>query len=160
MKYVSILAVLLVMSLVLPLAAQEQKPADKPADNMAIVRDALRAQKKVLVAENMQLTESEAAAFWPVYEEYQNEMKGVGDRMVKLIENYAATHKVMTDDTAAKLLKELLAVQTDRVKLQEKYLPKFEKVLPMTKVARYYQIENKVRAVVDYDIASEIPLVE
>ena len=160
MKYVSILAVLLIMSLALPLAAQEAKPADKPADNMAIVREALRAEKKVLIAENMGLTESEATAFWPVYEEYQNEMKVIGDRMVKLIENYAATHKVMTDDTAGKLLKELLAVQADRVKLQEKYLPKFEKVLPMTKVARYYQLENKVRAVVEYDIASQIPLVQ
>lgn len=155
MKIVSILAAVLVFSLVLPLAAQ-----DKPADNMNIVRDAIRAEKKVLVAENMGLTEAEAAAFWPVYEEYQTEMKATGDRLVKLIENYGATHKVMTDDTAGKLLKEMLAIQTDRVKLQEKYLPKFEKVLPMTKVLRYYQIENKFRAVVDYDVSSQIPLAE
>jgi hypothetical protein len=155
MKIVSILAAVLVFSLVLPLAAQ-----DKPADNMNIVRDAIRAEKKVLVAENMGLTEAEAAAFWPVYEEYQTEMKATGDRLVKLIESYGATHKVMTDDTAGKLLKEMLAIQTDRVKLQEKYLPKFEKVLPMTKVLRYYQIENKFRAVVDYDVSSQIPLAE
>ena len=156
MKYVSMLAVLLIVSIALPLAAQQEKPAD----NMNIVREALRAEKKVLVAENMQLTESEATAFWPVYDEYQTEMKVIGDRMVKLIENYGTTHKVMTDDTAGKLLKEMLAIQADRVKLQEKYLPKFQKVLPMTKVARYYQIENKVRAVVDYDVSSQIPLAE
>jgi len=155
MKTVTLIAAFLVLSLSLPLAAQ-----DKPADNMNIVRDAIRAEKKVLVAENMGLTEAEAAAFWPVYEEYQTEMKGIGDRMVKLVENYGATHKVMTDDTAGKLLKEMLAIQADRVKLQEKYLPKFQKVLPMTKVARYYQIENKVRAVIDYDVASQIPLVK
>jgi opacity protein-like surface antigen len=155
MKKLCLLAVLLVLSMSVAAAAQ-----DKPADNMNIVRDAIRAEKKVLVAENMGLTETEAAAFWPVYEEYQTEMKVIGDRMVKLIENYGTTHKVMTDDTAGKLLKEMLAIQADRVKLQEKYLPKFQKVLPMTKVARYYQIENKVRAVVEYDIASQIPLAE
>ena len=156
MKYVSMLAVLLIVSIALPLAAQQEKPAD----NMNIVREALRAEKKVLVAENMQLTESEAQAFWPVYEEYQAEMKTIGDRMVKLIENYAASYKSMTDEAAAKLLKELLSIQGDRAKLPEKYLPKFQKVLPVTKVARYYQIENKIRAVVDYDVASQIPLVK
>jgi len=155
MKKISALAALLLLSLSLPLAAQ-----DKPADNMNIVRDAIQAEKKVLVAENMGLTETEAAAFWPVYEEYQVEVKKLGDRMVKLVENYGTTHKVMTDDTAGKLLQEMLAIQSDRVKLQEKFLPKFQKVLPMTKVARYYQIENKIRAVVDYDVASQIPLME
>lgn len=156
MKYVSMLAILLVVSLALPLAAQEEKPAD----NMDIVRAAIRAEKKVLVAENMQLTETEAKAFWPVYDEYEAAMKGIGDRTVKLIENYATTHKVMTDDTAAKLLKEFMSIQSERLKLLESFLPKFQKVLPATKVARFYQIENKVRAVVDYDIASEIPLIK
>ena len=156
MKYVSMLAILLVVALALPLAAQEEKPAD----NMDIVRAAIRAEKKVLVAENMQLTESEAKAFWPVYEEYETAMKGIGDRTVKLIENYATIHQVMTDDGAAKLLKEFMSIQSERLKLLEGFLPKFQKVLPATKVTRFYQIENKVRAVVDYDIASEIPLIK
>jgi hypothetical protein len=156
MKYVSMLAILLVVALALPLAAQEEKPAD----NMDIVRAAIRAEKKVLVAENMQLTESEAKAFWPVYEEYETAMKGIGDRTVKLIENYATIHQVMTDDGAAKLLKEFMSIQSERLKLLESFLPKFQKVLPATKVTRFYQIENKVRAVVDYDIASEIPLIK
>jgi hypothetical protein len=160
MKYVFMLAVALLAFIALPLAAQQATPADQPADNMNIVREALRAEKKVLVADNMELTQSEADAFWPVYDQYQTEQKVIGDRMVKLVENYAKTYNVMTDDTAGKLLKELMAIQTDRVKLQEKYLPKFQKVLPMTKVARFYQIENKVEAVVDYDVASQIPLVK
>jgi hypothetical protein len=66
----------------------------------------------------------------------------------------------MTDDGAAKLLKEFMSIQGDRLKLQESYLPKFQKVLPAVKVARFYQIENKIRAVVDYDVASEIPLIK
>ena len=156
MKYVSILAALLVFSLALPLAAQQEKPAD----NMSIVREAMRADKKVVVADNMQLTEPEAKAFWPVYEEYQTEMTAVGDRTVKLIEDYAANYQAMTDEAAGKLLKEMMSIQGERLKVQEKYLPKFQKVLPMTKVARFYQVENKIRAIVDYDLAAQIPLVK
>jgi hypothetical protein len=156
MKYVSMLAALLVLSLALPLAAQQEKPAD----NMSIVREAMRADKKVVVADNMQLTESEAKAFWPVYEEYQTEMTAVGDRTVKLIEDYAANYQAMTDEAAGKLLNEMMSIQGERLKVQEKYLPKFQKVLPMTKVARFYQVENKIRAIVDYDLAAQIPLVK
>jgi hypothetical protein len=158
MKHVFVLAALLAALLAVHSTAQE--PQEKPADNMNIVRDAIRAERKVLVAENMQLTESEAKAFWPVYDEYEKEMKVVGDRMVELVQNYATTHNVMTDDTAGKLLDKMLSIQSDRVKLQQTYLPKFKKVLPLTKVARFYQIENKIRAVVDYDLAGSIPLVK
>jgi hypothetical protein len=153
MKHITIVAVLLIVLLALPLAAQ--KEADMDA-----AREALRVEKKALVTANMQLTESEAKAFWPVYEEYQTEIEAIGDRMVKLIEHYGITHKVMSDDVAAKQLRMLLDIQSDRLKLQEEYLPKFEKVLPMTKVARYYQIENKFRVAVDYDITAKIPLAE
>ena len=155
MRYISILAVLLIASLALPVLAQE-----KPADNMAIVRDAIRAQKKVLIADNMQLTEAEATAFWPVYEEYQNAMKPLVDRTVKMIQDYAANYETMTDEAAGALLKEYMGIQKEQVKIKETYLPRFQKVLPMKKVARYYQIENKVRAVVDYDLADQIPLVK
>jgi hypothetical protein len=156
MKCITALAMLLIVSLTLPLAAQ----TGDPATDMNTVRQELRAHKKDLVAKNLQLTETEAKAFWPVYEKYQTEMKDIGDRMVKLVENYGLTHKVMTNDTASKLLDKYMKIQSDRVKLQEKYLPKFEKALPITKVARYYQIENKFRAAVDYDVTSQIPLME
>lgn len=155
MKRITIIAVLLIASIALPLAAEQ-----KPADTMKDVREALRTDKKALVADNMKLTASEANAFWPLYDEYQAEMSAIGDRMAKLIKNYGITHKVMNDDIAGKILRKFLDIQSDRVELQEKYLPKFEEVLPMTKVARYYQIENKFRAVVDYEITSQIPLVE
>jgi len=156
MRYISILAVLLIASLVLPVFAQEEKPAD----NMAIVRDAIRAQKKVLIADNMQLTETEATAFWPVYDEYQNAMKPLADRGIKMIQNYAANYENMTDEAAGAMLKEYMDIQKEQVKIKDTYLPKFQKVLPAKKVARYYQIENKIAAVINYDLADQIPLVK
>ena len=156
MKYACLLAALLLVSFTLPAVAQE----DQPANNMDIVRDAIRAEKKVLVAENMDLTEGEAKAFWPVYEEYQNAMKPLVDRRIKLIQDYAANFLSLTDEVANKLLKEAMDIQKERMKLDESFLPKFQKVLPAVKAARYYQLENKIRAVVDYDLAAQIPLAE
>lgn len=133
---------------------------DKPADNMDIVREKIQADKKLLVAENMQLTEAEAKSFWPVYEDYQNELFLLQSRSIRLIKDFAGAYKEMTDKDAKKLLDEYLTIEGLRLKVRQAYLPKFRKVLPEKKVARYYQIENKIHAVVNYELAKEIPLVK
>ncbi len=142
------------------LAADEKKADSNQADNMQIVRDKLQADKKLLIAENMNLTESEAKAFWPVYTSYQQEMMKLNDRAINFIKIYAENYDKMTDDTAKKLVGDYLAIEGDRLKLKESFLPKFAKVLPYTKVMRYYQLENKISAVISFDIASKIPLVK
>jgi hypothetical protein len=136
--------------------AQEQA-----SDNMEIVREKVRADKKLLVASNMQLTEQEAAAFWPVYEAYQKEISDLNARVLKAIESYANVYNQGTvpDDVAKKLLDEVLDIDADEVDLRKSYVPKFSKVLPAGKVARYYQIESKIRAAIRYELASGIPLV-
>lgn len=155
MKSLAVILIALCAALATPLLAQ-----DKPADNNQLVLEKVKADKKLLVAENMQLTESEAKAFWPVYESYQRDLGKINDRLIKLIDDYAASYQTMTDAAANKLVDEAVAIESDRTKLAQSYLPKFKKVLPPTKVARYYQIENKVRAVVNYELAAGIPLVK
>ncbi len=133
---------------------------DKPADNMQIVLEKIRADKKLLVAENMELTEVEAKAFWPVYQQYQDELFLLRARTVKLIADYSDAYEKMTNETAKKLLNEYMAIETLGPKLRQAYLPKFRKVLPEAKVLRYYQIENKIQAVLMHDLAANIPLVK
>ncbi len=133
--------------------------ADRPADNMDIVREKIRADKKLLVAQNMQLTEDEARAFWPVYEDYQNELFLLQSRSIKLIKDFDAVYENMTDADAKRLLDEYLTIEGLRQKVRLAYLPKFREVLPEKKVARYYQIENKIYAVVNYELARGIPLI-
>jgi predicted outer membrane protein len=135
---------------------------DKPADNMQILREKIKADKKLLVAANMELTESEAKNFWPIYEDYQKELQNINERLGKLLQSYATEYKnkTMTDDKAKKLTDEYLSIQQAEVKLQSSYVPKLSKALPATKVARYLQIENKIRAVIKYDLASTVPLVQ
>lgn len=134
---------------------------DKSADNLQIMKEKVKADKKLLVANNMQLTESEAKAFWPVYEEYQKDLGAINQRIGKLIESYAADYraKSMTNEKAKKLIDEYVAIEKAEAALKESSVPKLGKVLPPTKVARYLQIENKVRALVKYDLAGDIPLV-
>ena len=133
---------------------------DKPADNMQIVLEKTRADKKLFVAENMQLTEAEAQTFWPVYEQYQDELFLLRARTAKLIKDYGDAHEKMTNDTAKKLLDELMTIEGLGPKLRQAYLPKFRKTLPEVKVVRYYQIENKIYAVLLYELARNIPLVK
>ena len=138
-----------------PAIAQE-----KPADNMEIVLEKIRADKKLFIAENMQLTEGEAKAFWPVYEQYQDELFLLRMRVTKLIKDYAEAYEKMTNETARKLLDENMTIDTLALKLRQAYLPKFRNVLPEVKVARYYQIENKINAALIYELARNIPLVK
>jgi hypothetical protein len=133
-----------------------------PADNMQIVREKIQADKKLLIKDNMGMTEKEAAAFWPVYESYQKELIKINDRSMKLIQfyNYAGDFgsAKVTNNDANKLMEDYLAIDGDRQKLKLSFLPKFAKVLPAPKVLRYYQLENKIHAVVNYELAKKIPL--
>jgi len=133
---------------------------DKPADNMQIVVEKIRADKKLFVAENMQLTEAEAQAFWPVYERYQDELFLLRARTMILINDYAEAYEKMTNDTAKKLLDEYMTIETLGLKLRQAYLPMFREVLPDVKVVRYYQIENKINAALMYELGANIPLMK
>jgi hypothetical protein len=133
---------------------------EKPADNMQLVREKIKTDKKLFIAQNMNLTESEAKVFWPVYENYQKDLAKLVDKTVKLVENYAANYQTMTEEAAKELINGYLAIEGERVTLMKSFLPKFRKVLPEKKVARYYQLENKIDAVVNYGLAKQIPLVK
>lgn len=154
MVLVAILTGVLALGIV-PALAQE-----KPAGNMQILREKISADKKLLVAANMELTESEAKGFWPVYEKYQDELFLLRTRTLRLIDDYAAAYEKMNNEIAKKLLDEFMTIDALGPKLRQAYLPKFRKVLPEVKVVRYYQIENKINAALMYDLAAKIPLIK
>lgn len=155
MKSATLLVLGLSLGLTMSAAAQQQQPTA----NMKIVAEKIRADKKLLVADNMGLTEADAVKFWPVYDAYQVDLGNIAKRTVMLIKNYADSYAAMTDPTADKLLTELLAIETDRVALMKTYRPKFAAAVAAKQVTRYYQIENKIRAVIAYELADAIPLV-
>lgn len=161
MKLVKIVVILVVTLFIMTPAFAQNAPADKPADNMQILRDKIKADKKLVVATNMELTESEAKVFWPVYDAYQKDLGKINKRIVTMVESYADTWNAnsMDNQKAKKLTSEIMALQADELNLMKSYIPRLNKVLPATKVLRYLQIENKIRAIIKYEMAVQIPLV-
>ncbi|TMA80322.1 MAG: hypothetical protein E6J72_08745 [Deltaproteobacteria bacterium] len=125
-----------------------------------ILRDTLRANKRAFVAVNLKLTDEEAGRFWPLYDRYEGEQRAINDRFVKLLDEYSNSFPNLSDDRASALITDYLAAETDRAQLRQKYLPEFSKALPGRKVARFYQLENKIEAVLRYDLAAHVPVVE
>jgi hypothetical protein len=130
--------------------------------NMEILRQKIKADKKLVVAENLKLTDSEAATFWPVYDAYQKDLQAINQRLTTAILAYADAYNKgpVTNEMAKKLLDESLAIDEAEAKLKSASAPKILAALPATKAARYIQIENKIRAAVRYELAAGIPLVQ
>src|SRR5262249_23282855 len=137
-----------------------QPPTSQAVAKLDVLVDAIRANRKALVAVNLKLTDEEATKFWPIYDRYQQEINAVGDRLVGVIQDYTANFSDLSNDKAIKLVEEYLTIEADRVKVRRAYVDEFAKALPGRKVARFYQIENKMDAVIRYDLAATIPVVE
>jgi len=129
---------------------------------MQALRDKVKADKKLVIAANMDLTEEEGKKFWPIYEAYQKDLTAINQRLAAAITAYATAYnsKSLTDDQAKKLATDALLADEDEVKLRKTYGAKLVQVLPGKKAARYLQLENKIRAALRYELASSIPLVE
>jgi hypothetical protein len=151
---------LLGLSLVVVLAATTARAGEADEASLQILRDTLRTNKKAFVSVNLALADDEARAFWPVYDRYQHELGAVQDRLVRLIEEYSASFGKLGDEEAEKLARDYLAIERDRAKVRESFLEPISEALPGRKVMRFYQIENKIDAVLRYELARSIPVVE
>jgi len=142
--------------------AQNANPAQSTGtgSDIEVARAQLAADRKAIVAQNLPLTDQESAAFWPVYDDYRAQMKKINDRKVALIKSYAGSYNSLTDQQALDMLKESQDINKSELDLKSNYVDKFKKVLPPKKVARYYQIESKLDAIVNYGLARDIPLAQ
>lgn len=163
MKLINIALLFAAVVIAVPAGAQTKgvAAADKGTTNMDILRDKIKADKKLVVAANMELTDTEAKGFWPVYDAYQKDLGALNEKLLKTIKAYADAYNKgpIADDVAKKLINEALAIEDEEVKLKRSYIPKLDKVLAGAKVARYMQVENKIRAVMKLELAANIPLV-
>ena len=130
-------------------------------EEIELTRATIKVQKKQIVAKNMQLTSVEKDKFWAVYRDYQNKMDSVNDRRTKLITDYADNLKngSLTDEIALGMLNEFLSYERMRLITKQSFVDKFKGVLPSRKVARFFQIENKMEAIINFDLARQIPLI-
>jgi hypothetical protein len=129
---------------------------------LADARELLQSGRKEIIEFELQLTDEEAAGFWSVYSEYHEDVMEVRDHHVDTLGDYLKTYRAgeVTETYAASLLDKGLDFKSDLLKVQKKYLKRFKKVLPMRKVARFYQLENKMDAEIDAQLAIAIPLMD
>jgi len=158
--YASLALSLIVAASATALRAEPAGGGEATEASLEVLLDAVRSNRKALVAVNLELTDAEATRFWPVYDRYQTEINGVGDRWLAVIEDYIASFRDLSNDKATKLVEDYLAVEADRVQVRRTFVPDFAAILPGRKLARLYQIENKMDAVIRYDLAARIPVVE
>jgi hypothetical protein len=143
-------------------SAQQTDASILEDQRLAEARALLQSGRKEIIADELRLTEEEASAFWPVYEEYHSNVMVVRDRYAETIGDYIKTYRAgeITDDYAENLIDQGLSFKGDLLKIQEKYLNKFKKVLPIRKAVRFYQLENKMDADIDAQLANFVPLME
>ena len=125
-----------------------------------LLRQDLRMEKKKIVAANMQLSEAEAVKFWPVYDAYTLETIKLNDTLQGLIKEYARNYETLTDEKAASLTKRTLDLDAAATKLRIKYVPLFKKAVSAKKTARFMQIDRRLGLLMNIQVASEVPLVQ
>lgn len=128
--------------------------------NLALMRSNLRSNKKQILAANLPLTDTEATRFWPVYDAYVAEMTTQYDAFYAVIKDYAANQKTLTDEQAIGLIKRWADIQAEIAKIRQKYVPLVDKVIAGRKAALFFQIDRRLYAVIDLQVASELPLVQ
>jgi len=149
-----------------PAAAQQAAPgaatAAGPVDAAALanLRERIRSDRKGLVAQNLPLTESEARAFWPVYERCHESIESAQRRVNRAVVDYVGSEGQMSDAHAKQIVRDVLAAEADAVRARKACFDRVARVLPGRKAARYFQIENKISALSRFDAAVAIPLVQ
>jgi hypothetical protein len=146
-----------------PSAGQNQPATNQSSQSsldqqIAMLRQDLRSQRKQIIAQNMNLNEAEAVKFWPVYDQYVSDLVEANKAKYDLIKEYVHPD-TMTEEQADGLAKRWLNVDENVYQLRLKYLPKFRAVLSAKQTARYYQLERRVQMMIDLQLMSSIPLV-
>ncbi|EAR20614.1 hypothetical protein [Nitrococcus mobilis] len=158
MKHFLVLAMVAILVGMMPAYAEN---AESKNTNMQILIDKAKADKKYIIASNMDLTDSESKDFWPLYEGYQKELDRFNSQLKEIINEYADAYNkgAIPDRLAKKLMNESLNIEGAEARTRREYAEKMIKVLPAAKVARYLQMERKIRSAIKFDLAANIPLV-
>jgi Spy/CpxP family protein refolding chaperone len=147
----------LAFSAVTPAVAQDKPDASRLTSAELLAR--IQSDKKGIVAKSMNLTPEEAKKFWPLYETFQRELEVPQRAQTRASLDYIAADHSLTNANAKRIAEQVLAASLEEARLQQKHFKQLLKVLPATKAARYMQIENKIQAVVRFESAKAIPLV-
>ena len=156
MKRLSTLLVIAICLAIIP-NARSQSEDDRAVQ---LTRSAIQAERQAILAANLELDAKESAAFWPLYQEYRKALEAAINTRVDLLNQYFASYETLTDKEAIALLDKHIAWEQEVLKVRSTYAKKMSKALSGKTVARFFQIENKMDIIVEYEMAGEIPLIK
>ena len=141
-----------------PVNAQENKSMK---DDLKLTFEAMNADMKKAFEANMQLSEKEKYTFWPIYDQYEKAMTQLNASKVRMINKYyeGIFDKNSSEIKSLEILNNYFSLQEERLKIKKLYISKFQSVLDDSKVARFFQLDNKIEAIIDFDLARKVPLV-
>lgn len=165
---VSAVAVLVLVPKAAAQAQAEPASAQEPSANaqqelnqdVKLLREDIRAKKKKLIAANLTLTPDQATKFWPVYDQYTAELVSINNEKYAVLKEYASSWGSLTDDQALSLMNRALAVDRQVAELRIKYVPIFNKVVPGKTTASFFQLDRRIQAMIDMQLAAQVPLVQ
>ncbi len=164
MRYISLRHLLALLALLGSVAVFAQSSDSNILENQALAnaRTLLQAGRADIIREDLRMSDEESAGFWPVYETYHAAVMVIRDRQARMVADFLKTYRegALTNEYAGKLIEDHFDIKGELLKTQKKFLRQFRKVLPELKVARFYQLENKMDAEVDAQLALFVPLVE
>jgi hypothetical protein len=144
-----------------PQQTQSTPSAQSNVDqDIDLMRKDIRSAKKQIIAANLQLTDAEAEKFWPLYDQYTAELVKINDAKYAAIKQYAANYSTLTDDQAIALTKQVIGIEQSVAQLRAKYVPIFNGVISGKKTALFFQMDRRLVALIDLQLASEIPMVQ
>ena len=142
-------------------APQQESPTHRISDqDLNLLRQDLRSKRKQLIAANLKLSDTDAAKFWPVYDQYVTELIAINDKKFGLIQEYADNWGKLTNDQSLLFARNWLEMDIATAQLRQKYVPIVAKVLDGKKTATFFQLDRRIAMMLDLQVSSQMPLVQ
>ena len=138
---------------------------DAAAESMSesdfeLMRSDIRTKKAALIADRMKFTDQEAAAFWPVYRQYETELAAINDKKVSIMKKYISHHQSLNDSQAKQLVDDVFDVDQKTLDLRRKCYAALDKALPAKTIVRWLQLERRLQLLIDAQLAKDLPGIE
>ena len=124
-----------------------------------LLRADVKKSKAQILGEVLELDASQAAKFWPIYREFENEYSLLGDQIVGVIKSYSDHYDQMTDALAEQLAGQVLSVEQQRAVLKKKYYDRMKEGVGAITATRFLQVENQLERLMDLQVAAQLPVI-
>jgi hypothetical protein len=135
--------------------AQSQEPSIDSA--IEVARADMRADKATIITATMDFSEKDAAAFWPVYRQYEYERSTLDDSLVVVVKEYTQKYPNLSDSEAKAMAERMFDYDSRLAALKKRYFKKFNKVLPALTVTKFFQLERRIDLLMDMKVESSLP---